>query len=497
MTTGGPPTPSGPGGPPWPPPAQPFQPPGDDRPAWLREQLPPMAPVGGPPPPKRPRWPVLAAVLAVLLLVAGGGAALVSRGDRDPAQPAAGPGSTSAPSTTTPPTGASAIQARIKEIERRVELARELRFKRPVPSELLPNDKLEAKLLAEVDSETNASDLRSQTRALVLLGEVPAGTDLVKLLRDVQAESVLGFYVPGTGPDQGKLYVRADGGLTPFTEWVLSHELTHAVTDQHYDLTRADRLDDGGLDDELVAYTALVEGDATLLMQHYLLTQMDPAAQAAVAREGLAQTTPKLDKAPPVVRESLGFPYQTGLSFVQALYQRGGWEAVDKAYADPPTSTEQVLHPEKYLGTRDAPTPVSVPELSGRLGSGWRAGTDVGWGEFDTQLLLGGEVPTSTARQAATGWDGGRLRTFERGGATAMVLRTVWDSPAEASEYCRTAATWANGRLGQGAGLADGVGRWSGNGQQATLVCKGARAAWLSAPDAGTLARLRAGLGTP
>jgi hypothetical protein len=442
---------------------------------------------------------VLVIAAAVLLVVAGGGLVLVSRNDRDHARsPSAAPTTTA---TTTPPTTTptqpSSIQARIKQIEAKVAKVRGLGFTRAVPASVLPSAKLEKQLLGEIDSETDTSDLRGYSRALVLLGEMSGDTDLVKLLRRVQAESVLGFYVPGRGGPKGRLYVRSEGGLTPFTEWVLSHELTHAVTDQHFDLTRADRLEAGGKDDELLAYTALVEGDATLAMQEYLRTQMDPNAQAAVATEGLSQSTPQLDKAPSVVRESLNFPYEAGLSFVQALYQRGGWAAVNKAYADPPTSSEQILHPAKYLN-RDQPTPVSVPDLTSALGGGWTKGTDAGWGEFDTRVLLGDAVPVSAAGGAAAGWDGGRVRTFENGRSTALVLRTAWDSPAEAREYCQTTVRWANDRFGPGTGSGGtGVARWSGRGQQTALVCQGARAAWLSAPDAATLTRLQRGLGNP
>jgi hypothetical protein len=117
----------------------------------------------------------------------------------------------------------------------------------------------------------------------------------------------------------------------------------------------------------------------------------------------------------------------------------------------------------------------------------------VEWGEFDSRLVLEGELPTTTAELAASGWDGGRLRTFERGGRTALVLRTVWDSAGEAREYCDATSRWAGSRFGAPAGPS----RWSGLGQQTVLLCQGTRVAWLSAPDAPTLDRLRAGLGRP
>jgi len=107
------------------------------------------------------------------------------------------------------------------------------------------------------------------------------------------------------------------------------------------------------------------------------------------------------------------------------LYQAGGWAAVNRAYRDPPTSTEQILHPDRYLVRRDRPQKVTVPDVSGRLGAGWGRGTEIGFGELDVRLLLHTKLPQSTAEAAAAGWDGGRLRTFERAGRTfvGIVLR--------------------------------------------------------------------------
>jgi hypothetical protein len=326
-----------------------------------------------------------------------------------------------------------------------------------------------------------------------LLGQLPPGTDLPSLLSRVQAESVLGFYVPGRKPPKGELYVRSSSGLDPYARIILSHELTHAVTDQHFDLTRADRLAEAtAREDELAAYSALVEGDASLAMQRYLTERLTPREQADAALAAASDPTPRRDAAPAVIRESMLFPYQEGLRFVRTLYQQGGWAAVNRAYRDPPTSTEQLLHPERYLGDRDRPQRVDVPDLSGRLGGGWRSGIELSFGELDARLLLQAELAVTAAEAAAAGWDGGRLRTFQRDDRTALALRTVWDSTAEATQFCNAMRGWATGRMGPATTL-----HWSGAGQRTTLTCRGPRVAWLSAPDQPTLNRLTSGLGSP
>jgi hypothetical protein len=138
-----------------------------------------------------------------------------------------------------------------------------------------------------------------------------------------------------------------------------------------------------------------------------------------------------------------------------------------------------------------------VPDLGGRLGAGWRPGVELGFGEFEARLLLQSELPVTAAETAAAGWDGGRLRTFERGARTALALRTVWDSAGEADQFCGAMRRWAGARFGSGTRAGAGTHRWSGSGQQTALVCRSTRAAWLSAADRPTLDRLLRGLGGP
>jgi hypothetical protein len=517
-------TPPEPGGPGWPPPGPGAEPQPQDRPAWPPPpgvapqpydrpawlQQPAAGPQGWsppPPPPERPRrrvGPLTAALVLVLVVgLAVGGLVFATR--RDTPAPSAGGATAGAPSTQAPATrppatrapAAKATTPAIRAVEQAVAELRGLTFKRPVPVTVESPDKLAKRLLRALDEETDEARLRRQGRAMEVLGELPPGTDLPRLLDRVQAESVLGFYLPGQPPKKGGLYVRSSRGLDPYARVILAHELTHAVTDQRYDLTRADRLAAaGGREDELAAYSGLVEGDATFTMQRYLAQRLTPAEQASAGLAAAADRTPIRDAAPAVIRESMLFPYQEGLRFVSILYQRGGWAAVNRAYRDPPTTTEQLLHPERYLRDRDRPEKVTVPDLAGRLGGGWRPGVELSFGELDARLLLQGELAVATAETAAAGWDGGRVRTFQRGDKTALVLRTVWDSTSEATQFCGAMSGWATGRFGpatrSGATL-----RWSDPGQHSALLCHGPRVAWLSAPDRPTLTRLTTGLDGP
>jgi hypothetical protein len=505
-------TPPEPGRPGWPPSAPGAQP--QDRRAWLQDRpawLP--QPGSGPqgwapaPPPEPPRRRVgrLTATLVLLLVVGLAAGGLVFATRREPPAPAASRATAAAPATRAPASrppatrapAASATTSEIRAVKRAVAELRDLQFERRVPVTVESPAKLAKRLLGALAEETSEGRLRRQGRAMELLGELPPGTDLPRLLNRIQAESVLGFYLPGRPPKKGGLYVRSTRGLDPYARIILAHELTHAVTDQRYDLTHADRLAaQTAREDELAAYSGLVEGDATLTMQRYLAQRLTPAEQANAGLVAATERTPARDAAPAAIRESMLFPYQEGLRFVGVLYQRGGWAAVNRAYRDPPTSTEQLLHPERYLGDRDQPQPVGVPDLRARLGGGWRPGVELSLGEFDARLLLQGELAVTTAERAAAGWDGGRIRTFQRGRSTALALRTVWDSGSEAAQFCDAMRGWATARFGP-ATRTGATPHWSGAAQHTTLLCRGPRVAWLSAPDRPSLDRLATGLGGP
>jgi hypothetical protein len=161
---------------------------------------------------------------------------------------------------------------------------------------------------------------------------------------------------------------------------------------------------------------------------------------------------------PKVLQESLLFPYTAGLSFVQALQASGGWDAVNGAFRDPPASTEQVLHPEKYA-SHEAPIDVTLPaDLPAKLGSGWTKGLEDTLGEFQLKVWLdqaGGGSGGPSADTAAAGWGGDRVMLLDGpNGARAIALKTAWDSAADASEFAAAAgpvvANLGNGKVSPG-----------------------------------------------
>jgi hypothetical protein len=135
------------------------------------------------------------------------------------------------------------------------------------------------------------------------------------------------------------------------------------------------------------------------------------------------------------------------------------------------------MHPDRYPG--DVPTPVDIPDLGSALGPGWRDLDVQEVGEAWLGIALGLRLPSSTADEAAAGWDGGLYRAWTDGSRVAVVLATVWDTPQDAAGFADTMAAWIS--AGDGAGT--------------VLPVEGSSVHVLFASDAATLDALRAAAG--
>lgn len=248
----------------------------------------------------------------------------------------------------------------------------------------------------------------------------------------------------------------------------MAHELTHMLQDQHFGLVKLDsRGVAAGLireaddrNDRHLGVLALTEGDATLVMTLWAQQNLTTAQILGLGSASDPESLAILNAMPLILRETLFYPYASGLQFAFGLQGSGGWAAVDAAYADPPESTEQILHPEKYAA-REEPVAVELPaDLAARLGDGWKVTLQDTFGEFDTRIWLQdvGGLPAVDAASGAAGWGGDRLALVEHGsGAWAIAWHTAWDSAADAAEFT-TGARAAVGRLPTPADVLPGAG---------------------------------------
>jgi hypothetical protein len=298
-------------------------------------------------------------------------------------------------------------------------------FKSPVPLDYITHDDLGRYLKEVLDSEYPLERAQADQRTLVAFTLLAPGVDLRPLRSRLLEENVAGFY--DERPGKKRLYaVSADRRLTPANQLILAHELRHALQDQYVSVH--DTLPDsvGDFDDRRLAFLSLLEGDATLVMERFLRSRLPNASEDADLNLGsLSVPAGALPGTPAVLQDQLVLPYLVGRDFVRALWKQGSWGAVQAAWTKPPASTEQVLHPEKYL----TPEPPRAVEVGCEVPGGRTLNEGV-LGEMLIRTLLGeGE------EAAAAGWGGDRFRVWDVSGKTVLVWRSVWDAPAEAREF--------------------------------------------------------------
>lgn len=269
---------------------------------------------------------------------------------------------------------------------------------------------------------------------LSALGLIPEKMDLKKVYLDLLGEQIGAFYDQHTH----ELFTFSEHPLSNAQNRVImAHELTHALQDQHFDLLKLP-LEAKGNDDRTLAATALVEGDATVVMNQYLLSNLSAAAVRDSLTGALTSDVRQLAAAPRYLRESLLFPYLQGQIFVAAVSARGGREAVAKAFHDLPSSTGEILHPERYLAQpREQPV---VVEMAVTTALGMEPVMDNVLGEFTLEQVL--ELwlkDKARATRLAGAWRGDRVLVYGDHNAHHCVCRTVWRDAAAAREYCQAA----------------------------------------------------------
>jgi len=277
----------------------------------------------------------------------------------------------------------------------------------------------------EINRRYSKDQLEAERKSMVAWGVLPADYDLQRLFLDLLEEQVSAYYDP-----RGKVMVVGDWLPPEQQRAALMHELVHALQDREVPID-AFIAPDPGHGDRLLSRQALIEGEAVALTFDLMLKPqgMDISRLTDLSMtQGLITTSaggPVIGKAPKFLRDLLLFPYVEGLGFIYEFRKRQPWSAMSAIYRDPPRSTTQILHPEKYLDARENPLPVVVPDLS-RLLPGARLVSDDDLGEFSLGAVLALHMGDTEGARAAVGWRGDRYRIWEdAAGRFAIAYRVI------------------------------------------------------------------------
>lgn len=356
-----------------------------------------------------------------------------------------------------PPLTRAELQAMVHEVGPEVARLRGLEFSAPVPADLRSAEELAAYVRRRMEREFGSeAPLAYEAAVWHLLGLTEERLDMREVMESLAHYDVGGFY----SPEEQAFYLIEGFNHGLLAELVMAHELCHALEDQHYDFES--RLRPAELDtDRAFAQGAVLEGSASVLMYAYLTDVLSDRVRQMSRRQlrGLqsemetfmSQASQRTGEVPAYLALTAALPYVEGAKFLSRAPLGLGRPSLadwNRVWEEPPLSSEQILHPEKYWEARkrDDPVPVDLPDLSAALGEGWkRVHGDVG-GELTACFVTLESLPAASDssdlvtgawfNEASTGWGGDRLELYHGpAGEELLVWALVWDSHADREEF--------------------------------------------------------------
>lgn len=410
-----------------------------------------------------------------------------------PTEPETTPGTGPEPTPQIEPTSPSAelpadIARQMDEIEQQVIRLRGLSPTGEVTRALLTPDELRQRVIDDFLEDYTADEARDDALTLAAFGLLEPDFDLYEFYIELFSEQVAGFYDNETR----SMYVIQDQGFRGPQRLTYAHEYVHALQDLNYDFERGLHYNDEACEQDserCAALQALIEGDASFMEIQWFTNHATPKDAAEIQEFYSNYKSPVYDSAPAFMQEDFLFPYDSGYAFVEYLYNQGGWPAVDQAYLNPPVSTEQILHPERYPDV--VPIPVNLPDLEEALGDGWREIDRGVMGEWYTYLILAfgldadARLETNKAEEAADGWGGDSYVVYhnETTDQTVMVLNTIWESNGDADEFNVAFQEYARARFGTPASTQGGITAWQDASGYTLFRRSGEATTWILAPD--------------
>ncbi len=351
------------------------------------------------------------------------------------------------------------LQDQMKTLMRMAQKYRGLPLNAEIPCGSVVEATLKKKMVQAFEEELPGEKINPMEASLKAFGFIPETMVLSKYYPELLTSQVGGYYDPRRkylvvvereggilGKEARKLY--GEEMANRMEETVLVHELTHAIQDSNFDLTKYTSGDP--MADESAAHLAVVEGDATLTMYDYFLKMNIETLPGLEAVMGQLMKDPKqmiemspdmpgakeMTAAPAWFRDNMLFSYLQGFMFCVSVKKTGGQKLLDYAFRkDPPRSTEQILHPEKWHTNRDDPIEIVWPDLAQSM-PGYTKVKEGQLGEQSIRILLREALKDEPlASQAAAGWGGDRFGVYTKDGQRVLAWITEWDTIKDAQEF--------------------------------------------------------------
>jgi hypothetical protein len=302
-----------------------------------------------------------------------------------------------------------------------------LTFKEELPVRYISKSKLEKVVLKIFDQEYNDESAQKDSFFLYAMGFSDQKMNLKRIRKRILINNIGGLYNEKT---KALFALEEYRNMNSINALVVIHELRHAIQDQYYDLSRLLGGNLSDYDDRRLAVLSAIEGDATLVMVQF--SGFSPELLTSYNADALMSFSPVsnlnvLYNYPEIVRHQLLMPYIEGLKFSNFILNKKKWKGVNTVLDDPPVSSEQILHPEKYL-KKEMPVNVNIVYLP----AGYQPYHSGVIGEFYLNILLKGE---GEYRDLAAGWGGDTFCIFTKPSHYVLAWESVWDQGKDASRF--------------------------------------------------------------
>lgn len=444
------------------------------------------------------RWLGVVAVLMVLCTSAALGAIAIgsqmlgNEPDGPPATPTAGASTApvaQATDTSPPPSPIAeatssglpdAIISEMVELEGQVSQLRGLARLKTVERRLI--DPAEFGLIVEQEFLSEYGEEQAEIDRLLysMLGLVSEDFDFYATYHSLYLEQVAGYY----DDEQDRMMIVRQAGFEGPERLTYVHEFVHALQDQHFPFEGTLRYNSETCErdsERCVAVQALLEGDATLLEEQWLRTYASEDDLAELNAFFDSYHSPAFESAPGFIQDLFLFPYLHGREFVLWHYRDAGWAAIDEIYADPPASSEQILHPERY--PEDDPVLLEIPDsVAEGLDPDWNILERGRFGEYELSLILAAYLDEQGASRAATGWGGSSYLLLQQGDEALLIFAGAWDTVRDAQEAWLALREYGSIRFGEREAT-DSYDLWRSDGTSMLLETASDQVLWILAPS--------------
>lgn len=337
------------------------------------------------------------------------------------------------------------------ELEQAAESARELQLLEPLDLKVMTREEYrEEQSAALLEESVDTEDSEDWNRLYIFLGFIDDGEDINEIYNSMISESSLGTYDPST--KQLVIISTNPDGWNAIDKSTFVHETVHALQDQNFDISGFFSADSIVSDDAFYASRSFIEGDASFAEVIYVI-ENDLVQELLADYETIEEVD--YDQFPLFLMETTTFYYNDGYEFIEFFWQQGGWEAVNEVWQNPPTTSEQIMNPQKYVDGEVA-VPVVLADPQPLFGADWRVIENNAWGELGTRIFIqNGGASSREASTAAEGWGGDGVYVITNDEETAMVWSTVWDTEEDATEFFLALGKTETGRLDGSSNRAD------------------------------------------